>query len=271
VKSEENKSYPGRIESVKIVAAVLLLMIVASIVFTLIFAVFGIKYNIENPLIYFVMTSVISVFSLGGVIWYVMKSKDLNWDYIKGSSVKSTYLYNKIAMLMIGLAIVVSELDNLIQRIIPMSETYMDIFEGVINNNLFLVFLSLCIVAPLLEEMLFRGILLRGLLKNLEHWSAIFFSAFLFAILHMNIWQGIGAFFVGVFIGWLFFKTGSIYIAIFAHFINNLFVVLAVQYTSVPGFSDISETGFQPLWFTLIGLILLIAAVFLIERESEVN
>ncbi len=268
---EENKTYPGRMESVKLVAGVLLLMIVASIIFGIIFDIFGIEYNLENPLVYFVMTSVISVFSLGGVIWYVMKNKGLNWDYIKGNSVKSILFYYKIIMLVIGLAIVVSEIDNLIQRIIPMSETYMDIFEGVLNNNLFLVFLALCIVAPLFEELLFRGIILRGLLKKLEHWSAIFFSAFLFAILHMNIWQGIGAFFIGIFIGWLFFKTGSLYVAIFAHFINNLFVILAVQYTSIPGFSDISKTGFQPLWFTLLGLILLVSAVFLIERHGEMN
>mgnify|MGYP000288948353 CR=1 FL=1 len=265
---EEKKSYPDRIQAVKLVGAVLLIMIITSLFLGIFLNIFRIEYNLENPFIY-MMTIIVSVLSLGGVIWYVIKNKGIDLDYIRGNNVKNVFFYYKTIILMLGLAVVISELDNLLQKIIPMNETYMDLFNGVIDQNMVLVFLSLCIVAPLFEETLFRGIILRGLLDNLEHWSAIFYTAFLFGILHMNIWQGIGAFFTGIILGWLFLKTHSLYVVIFAHFVNNILVIIAVKYTKIPGFSAVSESGFQPVWFTLTGLLLLITGIILIEKRGE--
>lgn len=268
MEDEERKSYPGRLQAVKLTGAVLLIMIIFSIILGIILEINGIEYSLENTFVYIMTIIVSAVVSLGGVIWYVVKTKELDWEYVRGNNVKSGFSYFKIAILMTGLAIFLSEIDNFLQRIIPRSEAYMETFQNLMDKNIVLVFIALCIVAPLLEETLFRGIILRGLLKNLEHWSAIFFSAFLFGLLHLNIWQGIDAFIIGIFIGWLFFKTGSLQVAVFAHFISNIFIVLAVKYTSIPGFSAVSETGSQPLWFTLTGLVLIIIGVVLLEKKK---
>ncbi|MFW6022750.1 MAG: hypothetical protein ACOCQW_04455, partial [Halanaerobiaceae bacterium] len=58
--------------------------------------------------------------------------------------------------------------------------------------------------------------------------------------------------------------------SIFAHFINNFIVFIGVYFISIPGFSVPSESGFQPIWFTLLGVALTVLAVYLIEN-SETN
>lgn len=80
---------------------------------------------------------------------------------------------------------------------------------------------TVAIVAPLLEEILFRGIILHGLLKNYKAGISIAFSSLLFALIHGNVAQGLGAFLMGLFMGWLYWKTKSLYLPIILHFINN--------------------------------------------------
>jgi hypothetical protein len=77
------------------------------------------------------------------------------------------------------------------------------------------------IAAPLLEEILFRGIILHGLLKNYKAGISIAFSSLLFALIHGNVAQGLGAFLMGLFMGWLYWKTRSLYLPILLHFVNN--------------------------------------------------
>jgi len=82
--------------------------------------------------------------------------------------------------------------------------------------------LSAIVIAPIYEEIIFRGILLKGMTKKINPAIALVVSALLFALVHFNIQQGINAFFLGLVIGFIYLTTESIYLSIFAHFINNL-------------------------------------------------
>lgn len=84
-------------------------------------------------------------------------------------------------------------------------------------------FISVAIFAPLLEEIFCRGIILRGLLTHYSPTKAIFWSAAMFAIMHMNPWQAVPAFLMGILMGWIYYRTRSIWAVIFIHFINNSF------------------------------------------------
>lgn len=81
--------------------------------------------------------------------------------------------------------------------------------------------LSVSIFAPFFEEWLCRGIVLRGLLKKTGPTLAILISALFFAAIHMNIWQGVPAFFMGVLFGYVYYKTGSLKLTMLMHFANN--------------------------------------------------
>lgn len=59
--------------------------------------------------------------------------------------------------------------------------------------------ISVCIVAPIYEEIIYRGIILKGLSIKYNDNLAVIVSALLFAVMHMNLHQGINAFFLDLY------------------------------------------------------------------------
>ncbi|SHI83042.1 hypothetical protein SAMN05443429_10558 [Cruoricaptor ignavus] len=83
--------------------------------------------------------------------------------------------------------------------------------------------------APVLEEIIFRGIIQKGLQnKGWQPISAIIFSSLLFAIIHGNPWQAIGAFLLGFVLGFVYWRTGSLLNSILLHAFNNLVSCLLI-------------------------------------------
>lgn len=103
---------------------------------------------------------------------------------------------------------------------LPMPESIKAVFEKILTDS-FWAFLTTVIAAPAIEEFLLRGVMLRGLLKHTTPANAIIWSAFFFALIHMNPWQAIGAFIAGIFIGWIYWRTHSLVACIFIHAVNN--------------------------------------------------
>lgn len=103
---------------------------------------------------------------------------------------------------------------------LPMPEHIKAIFEKILSDSLW-AFLATVIAAPVLEELLLRGIIERGLLHWMSPWKAILWSAFFFAVIHLNPWQATGAFIAGILFGWIYWKTRSLAACIFVHMTNN--------------------------------------------------
>lgn len=82
-------------------------------------------------------------------------------------------------------------------------------------------YLAIGLLAPLAEEIVFRGAVLRTLLKQQGPWMAIVISALLFAAAHLNPAQMPHAFLVGVLLGWMYWRTGSILPGMAYHWANN--------------------------------------------------
>jgi len=95
-----------------------------------------------------------------------------------------------------------------------------------VSENRISSLIMIVILAPLLEELFCRGIILRGLLKHMSPLSAILLSALIFGIIHMNPWQAIPAFLIGALMGWIYWKTRSLWATIFIHFVNNGFAYI---------------------------------------------
>ena len=78
------------------------------------------------------------------------------------------------------------------------------------------------LLAPLCEELVFRGAILRALLRwTPRHWVAITISALLFALIHANPAQMPHAFLIGLLLGWLYYRTDSIVPGMVYHWVNN--------------------------------------------------
>ncbi len=82
--------------------------------------------------------------------------------------------------------------------------------------------LSIALLAPILEELLFRGAI-QGVLQRAlgKPWMAILISSLIFGIVHMNPAQIPFAFLLGMMFGWLYYRTGSLLPGIIGHVLNN--------------------------------------------------
>ena len=116
-----------------------------------------------------------------------------------------------------------------------MPEVLKKALEQLTEGPLWVTLLSVSIFAPLFEEWLCRGLVLRGLLQKHSPISAIAVSAAFFAVLHLNPWQAIPAFLLGLLFGYVYYKTGSLKLTILMHCVNNTFAALT---TRIPSLSD---------------------------------
>lgn len=100
-------------------------------------------------------------------------------------------------------------------------------------------YIALGIMAPLAEEVVFRGGVLRVLLNatgSKNHWIAIILSALVFGFIHFNLAQGIHAFLLGLVLGWMYYRTKSILPGLMLHWMNN--TVAYVMFHLMPQMSD---------------------------------
>ena len=153
---------------------------------------------------------------------------------------------------------------------IPMPDPVKAIFESAfVNTALWDAILSTCILAPILEETLCRGIMLRGMLRRSAPWKAIFWSAFIFAFIHLNPWQSIPAFIIGILFGWVYYRTGCLWLTIFLHCLNNSLSTLLTRLFPDIGIDDglidiLPKETYIVVYIACF--VLLCAALFLLNR-----
>ena len=85
-------------------------------------------------------------------------------------------------------------------------------------------YVAVGILAPLAEEVVFRGAILRtllGIMSKKNHWVAIMISAAIFGVVHANLAQFINALLMGLLLGWMYYRTGSLVPGILLHWVNN--------------------------------------------------
>ncbi len=94
-------------------------------------------------------------------------------------------------------------------------------------------YLVVGILAPFAEELVFRGAILRALLSwKKNYWGMIAVSALFFAIIHGNPAQMPHAFVIGLLLGWMYYRTGSIVPGVAFHWVNN--TVAYILYNIMP-------------------------------------
>ena len=105
-----------------------------------------------------------------------------------------------------------------------------------LDGPVWIVLISVSVFAPFFEEWLCRGIILRGLLTKVKPAWAIVISAAVFGLIHGNLWQAIPAFIIGLVLGYVYYKTGSLKLTMLMHCVNN---TLAVISSKIPGLEDV--------------------------------
>lgn len=101
-----------------------------------------------------------------------------------------------------------------------------DIMENLSQLSPIILLLAVVIMAPIFEELIFRGVLLNGFLHRYSKLKAVLLASALFALTHGIPQQMITAFILGCYLGWIYAKTRNSTLVIVAHFFNNGLAVL---------------------------------------------
>ncbi len=103
----------------------------------------------------------------------------------------------------------------------------MDSYEDLAQNfdlstaSPVLMILAVCIVGPIAEELVFRGMIFGKLRRAFSFWPAAIISGIMFGVFHMNIMQGVYASVLGVLLAYVYEKTQTIFGSIFFHIVFN--------------------------------------------------
>ena len=163
----------------------------------------------------------------------------------------------------------------------PMSDKWENAMKALTDGPLLLTLLSVSVLAPIFEEWLCRGMILRGLLnykrtaadgsqtRGLKPVWAIIISAVFFAAIHGNLWQGFAAFILGCLFGFVYWKTGSLKLTMLMHCVNNTFSVLMTK--AFPQFeqADSMKEILSPETYMIavvLGLAVLAACLWIISK-----
>lgn len=179
-----------------------------------------------------------------------------------------------VALTAVGLAIVLSEVDNCIINLILLASgkdkppaDLLDMSVSPLGAALLAV-----LAAPLLEEYLFRGMILRGLLTHYRPLVAIVSASLAFGIVHGNIRQFILAVVIGAAFGWWFTRTRSVGPGMIGHALFNAVAWGASQFPDVAhplGLHTAQSRGeHSPWWFTLGGLALTGLGIWIFHRKA---
>ncbi|MEA4827390.1 MAG: type II CAAX endopeptidase family protein [Clostridium sp.] len=260
---ENNQRYPNLKQSIFLIIYYEIISIVPYLFVLIIGSIFNLSD--EHP----ILNGIMQIGTLGlTLLWLKRKNRlTLSKDmfYIKGISI-SKFLV--ITFTTLGLIICLGKVDELVLKIIPMSEEVGETFTNLFSGKVSLIgsFIGAVIIAPIVEEVLCRGIILKGFLNNYSAKSAIIFSALIWGILHLNIWQFVDAFLAGIFIGWIFLKTRSILACIWVHAVNNGFAICNNYLILREGTLDFTTAGDQSIYITIVGAIILVVGAALLKK-----
>ena len=112
-------------------------------------------------------------------------------------------------------------------------------------------YIVVALLPPVVEEMVFRGCVLKSLLRwqPERKWMMIALSALAFSLIHMNPAQLLHTFLIGMLLGWMYMRTGSIVPGVAYHWANNTTAYVMFHVFHNPQtLTDIVGTGNKQLF-----------------------
>lgn len=231
----------------------------------------------ENTI--FSLSYAIPFIILFSIVFLYIKKKKLSINL----SIKFSpwYTYIVIFLMMLCTMVINEYASLLVPKNGPILENMYEEIDNFLKEEIKnpIPFLSTTVLlAPICEEVFFRGLILNGLLKNkkIHPISAIVFSSFLFGLTHMNPWQFVGGFLIGAFIGYVYFITSSIINCILLHMFNNGIAIFGMFCLSnkilfYEKYIERSTTNKYSHWiiFFIVLTILISGALFLFEMNKK--
>ena len=185
-------------------------------------------------------------------------------------------------LLIISANIIVMRLGIEQSKYLPMPEALSKLAETMLSNDqswaatLKLIF-AIAFSAAVCEEILFRGAVFSSLNKPGKGLMAITITAVLFAIMHMSIYRLMPTFLLGMVLGYLTWRTGSIYNSILAHLVNNSIPVLLLT-GKLPALknwldqfegTNPADIKPMPLWLIAAAIAVIVSVIIYFESTKK--
>ena len=237
---------------------VLLILIAFALLYSVSYGLSALVANVGIP--FDAAFTVAYILSFGGVFVYGFKRAKAPIRSILPIKSVSLRLCLPIAAMTAGLFLLGWEFISLCAFLLEQISPGLVSDEDMSNAELWNFAVAALLLAPLLEEALFRGLILRGFLTHCSRWKAIWISSILFALVHVvDPLQLLPVGALGIAFAWWRVETGSVLPSAIGHFFCNLMAV--ASYLSV----EIVYT------FLLIagGVGLLLAGVFGLRTQFQ--
>ncbi len=173
---------------------------------------------------------------------------------------------------------VLSGIEEWFRNVEERAQEITELFINVKTIPAFLVNLLMIAILPAIgEEFLFRGVILRWFnewIKNIH--IAVLLSAFIFSVLHFQFYGFLPRFMLGIILGYLFVWSGSLWVPIAVHFINNAIAVCMIFYINRVG-HDIaleeigSTTNNNYILLSTLITIFLAGTIYFYEKKRRIQ
>ncbi|HOY90443.1 MAG TPA: CPBP family intramembrane metalloprotease [Bacteroidales bacterium] len=241
--------------------------------------------NLNNPRAIMLANTIAHLFTFTGVgIAFPLLNKYKIYEFYQNKPYKDLLfliLTFFIVLLIQPSLSLLTEITNLIK--LPSNiDNFLSQYENMANellkqtmNDSGIGFLLLNVVYVALvpavgEELIFRGIIQKYLIKLTKHASiGIILTGLIFSLFHLSWSTILAIWFFGIILGIVYYTTGNIWYSMFMHFINNLMATLSYWLASNNKISysleEIDNIKFQ-LWIELISLILMILFIIFLFK-----
>ena len=122
--------------------------------------------------------------------------------------------------------------------------------------------LTIALMPAIAEELIFRGVF-QKIFTNLFRSGhiAVWFTAFIFSAIHFQFFGFIPRFILGLVFGYLFLWSGTLWLPVISHFVNNAFPVILSYFQ---GIEKLNAPANTPLWKQALALPVPIVIIFII-------
>ncbi|MBQ6376407.1 MAG: HAD hydrolase-like protein [Lachnospiraceae bacterium] len=169
-------------------------------------------------------------------------------------------------LLIIGFTVTAANVFNQVTVFLPKKDAgYQVLEEGLKNANPIILLLAVCVIGPIMEELLFRGVIYRRLRDYMNvPWAAIL-SAAIFGLIHGNVTQGVVAGIFGIFLALIYEHYGTLTACTIAHIANN-----TIASFMDPIFSAMPDAA-KVAWLLLCVAGALVLGYLMFFRDARVN
>ena len=211
------------------------------------------------------MTGLVMVLAGIAMIWHLIYFK-----YVQFNKTSWTEVPAKTILLSIPFIIAAMFICNVASEFIELPNLVEDTFIGM-SRNVFGI-IAIAVMAPLVEELLFRGAIEGHFLQTGKRPSmAILLSALIFGLIHVNPAQVPFAFCLGLVFGWLYYRTGSIIPGMIGHFLNNSLATIAMATSTQEELNEktVDMIGATPTYILLAAAIICLLYTSPSPRDVE--